>query len=88
LETAETAKSLTFQSKSLPLGVLQKNDNWFLIISKKVFKIERSFSGSKRGFRQQVWDLGIFPYRYLEALKISRKSGADSFSTSLVSYVK
>jgi len=25
----------------------------------------------------QVWGLGIFPYRYLAVLKISRKSGAD-----------
>jgi len=49
-----------------------------------MIKIERCFSGSKNEYRQQVWGLGIFPYRYLAVLKISRKSGADS-CTSLVS---
>jgi len=51
------------------------------------FKIERYFKGSgcKNEFRQQVLGLGIFPYRYLAVLKISRKSGADSCSTPLVS---
>jgi len=35
-------------------------------------------------FRWQVWGLGILPFRYLAALKISIKSGADNCSTSLV----
>jgi len=44
---------------------------------KKMFTIERYFQGSKNEFRQQVWSLGIFSYRYLAVMKISRKSGAD-----------
>jgi len=36
--------------------------------------------------RQQFCGLGIFPYRYLAVLKISRKSGADSCSATLVSF--
>jgi len=50
-----------------------------------VFKIERYFYGSKSSFRQQVWGLGIIPYRYLAVLKIPRKSEAKSCRTPLVS---
>jgi len=44
-----------------------------------------SFDTDINEFRQQVCGLGIFRYRYLAVLKISRKSGADSCSTPLVS---
>jgi len=56
-----------------------------LQISADFLQIERCFYDSKNGFRQKVWGLGIFPYRFLAVLKISRKSGADSVHTPLVS---
>jgi len=46
----------------------------FELYRKKLF---RYFKVTKNEFRQQVWGLGIFPYRYLAVLKISRKSEAD-----------
>jgi len=39
------------------------------------------FNFIKNEFRQQVCGMGIFPYRHLTVLKISRKSGEESRST-------
>jgi len=59
------------------LGVLQGMINGLKLYRKKYFwiNIERYFL--RYEFRQQVWGLGISPYRCLAVPKISRKSGAD-----------
>jgi len=69
----------------------------FNLYRKKYFwyKIGCHYLDSTNEFRQQVWGLGILPYRYLAVLKISRKSGTarccspleqhfERFRTSLV----
>jgi len=50
-------------------------------IEKYGSKLNAIFKVCKNEFPQQVWGLGILPYRYFAVLKISRKSLADSCST-------
>jgi len=59
-----------------------------LNLKKQILFVPKLAAFSKHEFRQQFWGLGIFPYRYLAVLKISRKSGADSCSIPLISWSK
>ena len=68
-------------------GVLQGITIGFELFRKKyyLFDTKGYFQGSKNKFWLQFFSLGISLYLNLQVLKISRKLGADSYDTLVVS---